>query len=106
MAGQVAARDAGAGRALSAEQWTVVHTGPQVKCCILKFVGLTDTMREGGTATIEIYVDGDQAANKVASLAVGQSTEVCGKTVRVYGHLRGAQVARWEIVQGEATDWY
>ena len=106
MPGQGATRGAPAGGALLAKQWAVVYTGPKVKCCTIKFVSVSDPSKEGGTPAIGIYVDGDQQANLAKSLAVGQSLEVCGKAIRVYGVLRGAQVAQWETSEDEATDWF
>jgi hypothetical protein len=104
--GPTTAPEAKAERALRAKQWGVVYIGPKIKCCTIKFASLTDPLKEGGDSAIAIYVDGDQEANLAKSLAVGEFTEVCGKMIRVYGALRGAQVAHWETSEDEATDWF
>ena len=106
MAGPITAPEAKAERALRARQWGVVYIGPTIKCCTIKFASLTDSLKEGGSPAIAIYVDGDGEANLAKSLIVGESTEVCGKMIRVYGVLRGAQVARWETSEDEATEWF
>jgi hypothetical protein len=106
MAGPVTAPEARAGRALRAKEWQVVYNGPGVKCCTITFASVTDPLKEHGEPTLAIYIDGDQETNLAKSLAVGESTEVCGKTIRVYGLLRGGQVARWETPDGQPTDWF
>ena len=106
MAGSATASGAKAGRALRAKEWHVVYIGPGVKCYTIKFASLTDPLKEGGEPAIAIYVDGDQEANLAKSLAVEESTEVCGKTIRVYGRLRGSQVARWETPDDQPTEWF
>ena len=105
MAGPVSTRKASAG-ALRAKQWGIAYSGPGIKCCAIKFTNLTDPLKEGGNPGIGIYLDGDQEANLVVSLTVGQSTEVCGKTIRVRGLLCGAQVAHWEMLDDLATEWF
>jgi hypothetical protein len=105
MAGPVTTLDAKPG-ALRAKQWRVVYTGPEIKCCAIKFTSLSDPLKEGGNPGIGIYLDGDQEANLTVSLTVGQSTEVCGKTIRVRGLLCGAQVAHWEMLDDLATEWF
>lgn len=106
MAGPVAAPGAKAGRALRAKEWQVVYIGPGVKCYTIKFASLADPLKEGGAPAIAIYIDGDQEANLAKSLAVGESTEVCGKTIRVCGLLRGSQVGRWETPDDQPTEWF
>jgi len=105
MAGPVTAPEAKAGRALRAKQWGIVYSGPEIKCYTIKFASLTDPLKEGGNPGIAIYVDGDREANLAKLLTVGQSTEVCGKMIRVYGMLCGAQVARWETPDDQPTEW-
>src|SRR5215472_4902689 len=83
---------------LRAKQWSTVYSGLETKCWAIKFASLTDPLNEGGNPAIAIYIDGDQEANLAKSLTLGQYTEVCGKTIRVYGLLRGAQVAQWEML--------
>ena len=93
-------------RTLRAEQWSTVYSGPEIKCCAIKFTGLTDRLKEGGNPTIAIYIDGNQEANLAKTLTLGQYTEVCGKTIHVYGLLCGAQVAHWEMLDDQATEWF
>jgi len=84
----------------------VVHAGPALKCFKIAFTGWADPKREGGQPAIAIYVDGDREANLVKSLSAGDSTEICGKAIRVYGLLRGAQVANWQVSEDGVTDWF
>ena len=106
MAGSLTAPGAKAGRALRAKEWQIVYAGPDIKCYTIKFASLTDALKEGGEPTIAIYIDGDQEANLAKSLAVGESTEVCARTIRLCGLLRGGQVARWETPEDQPTDWF
>jgi hypothetical protein len=106
MAGPVAVPKTKLERTLSAKQWGVVYIGPKIECYTIKFASLTDPLQEGGDPVIAVYVGGDREANLAKSLLVGQSIEVCGKVIHVYGALRGAQVARWETSDSEATDWF
>jgi hypothetical protein len=51
-------------------------------------------------------VNGDGADNLAKTLSAGDSTEICGKTIRVFGSLRGAQVAQWHMREDGVTDWF
>jgi hypothetical protein len=93
-------------RDLHAKEWAVVHAGPAVKCFKIAFTGWTDPKKEGGQPAIAVYVDGERDANLAKSLTIGNSTEVCGKSIRVYGLLRGAQVAHWQVSEDGVTDWF
>lgn len=109
--GTVTAEPAGARtkepqRELHAKEWADVHTGPAVKCVKIRFAAWEDPKKEGGQPAIMIYINGDQQANLAQSLSVGDMTEVCGKSIRVYGQLRGVQVAYWQASDDDVTDWF
>jgi hypothetical protein len=100
------ARETQAQHELRAKEWAVVHAGPAIKCYKITFASCADPKREGGQPAIAVYVDGDQQANLAKSLRIGESTEICGKVIRVHGMLRGAQVAYWQMAENGVTDWF
>jgi hypothetical protein len=93
-------------RTLRAKEWATIHAGPAVKCYNIIFAAWSDPQNEGGQPAIAIYLDGDGQNNLVKSLSVGESTEICGKSIRVYGLLRGVQVAHWRVSEDGITDWF
>jgi hypothetical protein len=87
-------------------EWATVYAGPAVKCVWVRFAAWSDPKKEGGQPAIAVYVNGDEQDNLAKSLSVGDSTEICGKSIRVYGLLRGAQVAQWQVTEDGVTDWF
>ena len=77
-----------------------------MKCYKITFAAWSDPHKEGGQPAIAIYVNGDGQDNLAKSLSVGDSTEICGKSIRVYGLLRGVQVAHWQVTEDGITDWF
>ena len=93
-------------RTLRTKEWATVHAGPAVKCYRITFAAWSDPRKEGGQPAIAIYVNGDGQDNLAKSLSVGDSTEICGKSIRVHGLLRGVQVAQWQATEDGVTDWF
>ncbi len=91
---------------LRGRQWGTVYTGPEIRCYKLKFSSLTGPSSKDKDPGIGIYVDGDQAGNQAGTLTVGQSTNVCGRKILVYGFLHDAQIASWEASEIQGADWF
>lgn len=77
-----------------------------MKCCKITFAAWLDPHKEGGQPAIAIYVNGDGPDTLAKSLSAGESTEICGTSIRVHGLLRGAQVAHWHVTEDGITDWF
>jgi hypothetical protein len=96
-------------RLLCAKEWAVAYTGPTVRCFQITFASWLDPKSEGGQPAIEIYLgdQGDQNEGHLAkSLAVGETTEVCGTAIRLHGVMRGDQVAHWQMSEDGETEWF
>lgn len=104
--GQAKPQVASAAGQLRGRQWVTVYKGPDVKCYTIKFSSLTGPSQADKDPGIGIYVDGDQAQNCAATLTIGQSADVCGKQILVYGRMHEAQVASWEASEAGVTDWF
>ncbi len=87
-------------------QWGTVYTGSDVCCYKVKFSSFTGPSNAGRDPSVGIYVDGDQAGNQAATITVGQSKDVCGRKILVYGFLHEAQVAFWEASEIKEIDWF
>lgn len=77
-----------------------------MKCYKITFAAWLDPQKEGGQPAIAIYLNGDGPDTLAKSLSVGESTEICGKSIRVHGLLRGVQVAHWQVTEDGITDWF
>lgn len=91
---------------LRGKQWGTIYTGAEVKCYKIKFTSFTGPLSDGSGPGIGIYVDGDQAKNQVGKLTAGQSTDVCGRKIQVYGFFHEAQAASWEASEIQEIDWF
>lgn len=78
-----------AGRLHGSEEWGYVYSGPSVKCYTVIFARLDGQ----DPAFVDVWTD----ETRVAILRVRESTDVCGKRIRVRGNRLGShESAYWE----------
>jgi hypothetical protein len=106
MAERASAQGSQPRRLLRAKEWAVAYTGQTVRCFQITFASCVDPKNEGGQPAIEIHLGDQHESHLAKSLAVGETTEVCGTMIRVYGVMRGDQIAHWHMSEDGETEWF